>query len=68
MDTIRGAVLGEEVQVHLQEEQTQTLIVCLLKKHLFSLIHKFNEGFRSMWAGLPWPPPVRPHAENSRHL
>ena len=40
MDTIRDVVLVEEVQVHLQEEQTQTLIVCLLKRHLFSLIHR----------------------------
>ena len=41
-DTFCGFMLGMEVPGHCQEQLTQTLIVCLLKMHLFSSIQKFR--------------------------
>ena len=37
-DTVRCAALGAEVPGHRQQQLTQTLIVRLLKTHLFTLI------------------------------
>ena len=37
-DAVRCAALGEEVRGHRQQQQTQTLIVRLLKTHFFTLI------------------------------
>ena len=36
-DTVRCAALGAKVPGHRQDQPTQTLIVCLLKIHMFSL-------------------------------
>ena len=51
--TARCAPLGPEVPGHCQEQLLQTLIVCLLKTHLFSLFQKL-EGPRP-----PLDPPLR---------
>ena len=37
-DTVRCGALGAEVPGHRQKQLTQTLIVCLLKTHLFTPI------------------------------
>ena len=41
-DTVRCGALGAEVPGHRQEQLTQTLIVRLLKTHLFSFVKKFG--------------------------
>ena len=53
-DTVRYGSLGTEVQGHHKEQLTQTLIVFLLKSHLFLLLQKL-ERRRPRWAPLSPP-------------
>ena len=49
-DTFRCGALGGEVPGHRKEQLMQTLIVRLLKTHLFLLLRKLEEP------GPSWPP------------
>ena len=52
-DTVRCATLGAEVPGHLQEQLTQTLIVCLLKTHLSSLYRKWGGALAPLLCPTP---------------
>ena len=52
-DTVRYGSFGTEVQGHHEEQLTQTLIVFLLKSHLFLLLQKLERP-RPRW------PPLSP--------